>query len=133
MIPLVALLIKNGLGLAANALLAKGKEYVEQQVGVKLDADMTPESLTKVQQWQLENETELMRLRVEDNRINAEVKKAELDADVAFQNSAQESGRIEVQSTDEYVRRTRPSLARKSFTAGTAYTLLAGVIFPVVN
>ncbi len=133
MTPFITALLGNGLGLIANAVLVKGKEYVEAQTGVRLDVDMTPESLTKLQQWQLENEPELMRLRVENNRIDAELEKAKIAADVAFQQNAQETARVEIQSTDEYVRRTRPSLARKSFFAGTAYTLLTGVVFPVIN
>lgn len=133
MAPFIALLVKSGLSLVANAALVRGKEYVEEKTGVKLDETLTPDALTKLRQFELENEPELMRLRVEDNRIEAELEKAKLGADVSFQANAQETARVEVQSTDEYVRRTRPDLARKSFFVGTVYVMLTGVIFPVVN
>lgn len=74
----VAGLLKAGLGLVANAALAKGKQWVEEKAGVKLQPEMSSEDLLKLQQFQLENETELQRLRVEDNRIDAELEKAYL-------------------------------------------------------
>ena len=62
-----------------------------------------------------------------------ELEKARLAADVAFQQQAQESGRIEAQSADEYVRRTRPGIARASFAAGVVYAFITGVLFPLLK
>jgi hypothetical protein len=43
------------------------------------------------------------------------------------------TARVEAQSTDEYVRRTRPVLARRAFAAGVAYVAVTGAAFPVCN
>jgi len=133
MAPFIAALLKSGLSLVANAALVKGKEYIEEKAGVKLGNELTESDYLKLKQFELENETELRALQVEDNRIAAELRKAELAADTSFQSEAQQTARIEVQSTDEYVRRTRPHLARKSAYVTLGYTVVSGVIFPVVN
>lgn len=65
----ITALLKAGLSLVANAALVKGKEYIEEKTGVKLQENMPPEDLAKVRQWELENEPELAALRVEDNRL----------------------------------------------------------------
>jgi hypothetical protein len=81
MLPIIASLLSSGLSLTANAALAKGIEWVEKETGLDLsgpDSKLTPEQLTQVKQWELENEVKLMQLRVEDNRIDAEIFKAEI-------------------------------------------------------
>lgn len=75
---LIAPLLKAGLGLIANAALAKGKEWVEERTGVELDKPLSEEAIVKLKQFELENETELMRLRLEENKLDAEVFKAEV-------------------------------------------------------
>lgn len=83
MAPLIAALLKAGLPLIGNAVLAKGKEYIEEKAGVKLqDGELSEPEYLKLKQFQLENETELRALQVEDNRIAAELEKARL-ADTA--------------------------------------------------
>ena len=63
-------LLGNGLNLVANAVMAKGKDYVEKKLGVELKPDMSPEDLAKIQIAQMEHEEELMRLRIEDDRLD---------------------------------------------------------------
>ncbi len=134
MIPVVTTLLTNGLSLLANAFLAKGKEYIEEKTGVDLSQpELSEGDLLKLKQFQLENETELRRLQHEDNKLEAELEKTRIEADVAFHTSTQATARVEAQSADEYVRRTRPSLARKSFYAGLGYIVVSGFIFPVIN
>ena len=48
MMPLIQTLLTNGLGLVANAVMAKGKEFVEDKLGVKLAPDMTPEQIAQI-------------------------------------------------------------------------------------
>lgn len=134
MAPIVTTLLTNGLSLLANAFMAKGKEYVEEKTGVDLSQpELSEGELLKLKQFELENEVELRRLQHEDNKLEAELEMKRLDADVAFHTSTQATARVEAQSADEYVRRTRPSLARKSFYAGLGYIVVSGFIFPVVN
>ena len=61
MIPLiVAALAKAGLGLLGNAVLAKGKEVVEQKLGINLDEMLgTPEGRIALKKIEAEREAEL--------------------------------------------------------------------------
>lgn len=77
---ILAPLLANGLNLVANAVMAKGKDYVEKKLGVELKPDMSPEDLAKVQIAQMEHEEELMRLRLEENKLDIEAFKAEAEA-----------------------------------------------------
>ncbi len=63
-------LLANGLGLVANAVLAKGQKVVEDKLGVKLKPDMSSEDLAKVQIAAMEHEEELMRLRIEEDKLD---------------------------------------------------------------
>lgn len=79
MIPaLITFLLSKGLPLIANAVFAKGKEFFEEKIGVKFDQDMTDDDLSKVRQYEMEHEEELARLKLEDNRISADLEKAYL-------------------------------------------------------
>ena len=77
---ILAPLLANGLNLVANAVMAKGKDYVEKTLGVELKPDMSPEDLARVQIAQMEHEEELMRLRLEENKLDIEAFKAEAEA-----------------------------------------------------
>lgn len=58
--PLVASLAKAGLGLIGNAVLAKGKEVVEEKLGVSLDtAVQTPEGLVRLKELEIQHEEAL--------------------------------------------------------------------------
>ena len=72
MIPLIQTLLQNGLGLVANAVMAKGKEFVEDKLGVKLAPDMSPEQVAELKIKEMEHEEELMRLRLEENKLGLE-------------------------------------------------------------
>jgi hypothetical protein len=77
---ILAPLLANGLNLVANAVMEKGKDYVEKKLNVELKPDMSPEDLARVQIAQMEHEEELMRLRLEENRLDIEAFKAEAEA-----------------------------------------------------
>ena len=77
-------LLANGLGLVANAVLAKGQKVVEDKLGVKLKPDMSSEDLAKVQIAAMEHEEELMRLRIEEDKLDlAELELSLKDVDSA--------------------------------------------------
>lgn len=63
-------LLANGLNVVANAVLAKGKQWTEDKLGVKLKPDMTSEDLAKVQIAAMEHEEELRRLAIEEDRLD---------------------------------------------------------------
>lgn len=70
LLPLIQPLLSNGLNLVANAVLAKGKKAVEEKLGVELKPDMSPDDLAKLQMAQMEHEEELMRLRIEEDKLD---------------------------------------------------------------
>lgn len=76
MAPLIAGLLGQGLNLLANAALAKGKEYVEEKTGIKLDdaaagKPIDPETASKLKIAEMQHEEELLKIRLEDNRLDA--------------------------------------------------------------
>lgn len=72
---ILASLLQNGLSLLGNAFLAKGKDWVEAKTGVSLDKPLSEESLLKMKQFELENELELQKLQLEDNKLDLEMQK----------------------------------------------------------
>lgn len=70
LLPILGPLLQNGLGIVANAVLAKGKKVVEDKLGVELKPDMSPEDMAKVQIAAMEHEQELMRLRIEEDKLD---------------------------------------------------------------
>lgn len=88
MLPVVAGLLAQGLNLVGNAVLVKGKGWVEEKTGVKLAPDMPPEELTKLRQFELEHEEELQRLQLEENRLTYEDTKSARDMNTRINESA---------------------------------------------
>jgi hypothetical protein len=70
LLSIVQPLLANGLSLVANAVMAKGKKVVEDKLGVELKPDMSAEDLARVQIAQMEHEEELMRLRLEEDKLD---------------------------------------------------------------
>lgn len=100
---LIAPLLKGGLSLLANAALVKGKDWVEEQTGVSLDRPLSDEQLAKLRQYELEHERELLKLRLEENKLDTEVFRIEVadkgDArkrDVEFLRAGRKNYRADV-------------------------------------
>jgi len=70
MIPALLIpLLSQGLGLIGNAVMAKGKEWVEEKTGVKLDQPLSAEDTLKLKQYEMDHEEELLRLRIEEKKL----------------------------------------------------------------
>lgn len=82
MIPIVASLLttlaSNGLGLLSSAIQAKGKEVVENTLGVKIPDAPTPEDVAKLRQLQFDHEERLLELGIEKARQDLEAFKEEV-------------------------------------------------------
>ena len=64
--PLLATLASNGLGMVADAVTKKGKEFVEEKLGIDLTQDPTPETVAN---WKLaaqQHEKELIQMAYGD-------------------------------------------------------------------
>jgi len=81
MIPIVASLLttlaSNGLGLLSSAIQAKGKEVVENTLGVKIPDAPTPEDVAKLRQLQYDHEERLIELGIEKAKQDLESFKVE--------------------------------------------------------
>ena len=89
-------LLGNGLNLVANAVLAKGKKVVEEKLGIELKPDMSPEDLAKIQIAQMEHEEELLKLRLEEDKLDL----AELELRLKDTNSARER-EVQISTSDK--------------------------------
>jgi hypothetical protein len=89
-------LLGNGLNLVANAVMAKGKDYVEKKLGVELKPDMSSEDLAKIQIAQMEHEEELLRLRIEEDKLDL----AELELRLKDTDSARER-EVQISTSDK--------------------------------
>ena len=89
-------LLGNGLNLVANAVLAKGKKVVEEKLGVELKPDMSPEDLARIQIAQMEHEEELLKLRLEEDKLDL----AELELRLKDTDSARER-EVQISTSDK--------------------------------
>jgi len=73
MIPIIGALLgtlaENGLGLLSSAIQAKGKEVVENTLGIKIPDNPTPEDVATLRQLQYEHEERLIELGIEKAKL----------------------------------------------------------------
>jgi hypothetical protein len=81
LLPLVQGLFSNGLDLLGKAVIAKGKDKVEELIGVKLpDTEPTPEQLKELRSLQFEYEEKLLALAIEKEKVKVEGEKVAQEA-----------------------------------------------------
>jgi hypothetical protein len=121
-IPLVlATLARQGLGLLADAVIAKGRTVVEDKLGVQLPDDpaaLTPEKLAELQAAMRAHERDLLALTNADRQ--------------AEHHETQETVRAGDRAEDPFVRRTRPGQSWVSLAAALAYVFTAAEIDPTI-
>jgi hypothetical protein len=64
--PLLATLASNGLGMVADAVTKKGKEFVEEKLGIDLTQDPTPETVANWKIAAQQHERELLQMAYGD-------------------------------------------------------------------
>jgi hypothetical protein len=74
-------LAQNGLGLLSSAIQAKGKEVVENTLGVKIPDAPTPEDVAKLRELQFAHEEKLLELGIEKAKM--ELAEMQMFADAA--------------------------------------------------
>jgi len=83
MIPIVTELLRSGLSLLANGVLVKGKDWLKEKTGVDVDkGTLTAQDQAALRKFELEHEEELLKLRLEENKLDVELQKMYL-ADTA--------------------------------------------------
>lgn len=73
--PIVKALMERGLTTLAGAVANKGKEFVEEKLGVKLEEDISPEQAVRYKELEIENEQDLRAWALENRRLDLEDKK----------------------------------------------------------
>lgn len=75
---LLATLAQSGLGLLSSAIQAKGKEVVENTLGVKIPDSPAPEDVEKLRQLQFDHEERLIELGIEKAKTELEAFREEV-------------------------------------------------------
>jgi hypothetical protein len=112
MIPIVASLLgtlaENGLGLLSSAIQAKGKEVVENTLGVKISDNPSPEEVAKLRQLQFDHEERLLELGIEKARLEQEELKALLAAQANQENNVSDRWKADMASDSWLSKNIRP-------------------------
>ena len=128
MIPIVASLLgtlaQNGLGLLSSAIQAKGKEVVENALGVKISDNPTDAEVSKLRQLQFDHEERLLELGIEKARLEQEELKALLAAKVAEDTNVSRRWEADMNSDSWLSKNIRPGTLIYIL---TAYLIFAGL------
>ena len=128
MIPIVASLLgtlaQNGLGLLSSAIQAKGKQVVEDALGVKISDNPSDAEVAKLRQLQYDHEERLLELGIEKARLEKEERKALLTAKVAEDNNVSRRWEADMSSDSFMSKNIRPGTLVYIL---TAYLLFAGL------
>lgn len=130
MIPIVAGLLttlaENGLGLLSSAIQAKGKQVVEDKLGVKISDAPGPEEVAKLRQLQFDHEERLLELGIEKARLEQEELKALLAAQMNQENNVSDRWKADMASDSWLSKNVRPGTLVYLLTAYLIFALLDG-------
>jgi hypothetical protein len=112
MIPIVGALLstlaESGLGLLSSAIQAKGKEVVENTLGVKIPDNPTPADVEKLRQLQYDHEERLLELGIEKAKLEQEELKALLAAQANQENNISDRWKADMSSDSWLSKNIRP-------------------------
>jgi len=135
MIPIVASLLgtlaQNGLGLLSSAIQAKGKEVVENALGVKISDTPSPEEVSKLRQLQYDHEERLLELGIEKARLEQEELKALLAAQANQENNITDRWKSDMASDSWLSKNVRPGTLVYILTAYLLFALLDGAGYKI--
>ena len=130
MIPIVASLLgtlaQNGLGLLSSAIQAKGKEVVENALGVKISDNPSDAEVSKLRQLQFDHEERLLELGIEKARIEQEELAALLKAQANQEDNVSKRWQADMASDSWLSKNIRPGTLIYILTAYLLFALLDG-------
>ena len=130
MIPIVASLLgtlaQNGLGLLSSAIQAKGKEVVENALGVKISDNPSDAEVSKLRQLQFDHEERLLELGIEKARIEQEELTALLKAQANQEDNVSKRWQADMASDSWLSKNVRPGTLVYLLTASLIFALLDG-------
>lgn len=134
MIPIVGALLstlaENGLSLLSSAIQAKGKEVVENTLGVKIPDNPSPTDVEKLRQLQFDHEERLLELGIEKARIEQEELKALLAAQANQEDNVSKRWQADMSSDSWLSKNIRPLTLVYIL---TAYLVFAGLSAAGIN
>lgn len=70
--PIISTLASNGLNILAGAITAKGKEFIEDKIGMKIPTaeNLTPELIAQLKMKEMEHETALIELSIKKMEVD---------------------------------------------------------------
>jgi len=129
MIPIVASLLgtlaQNGLGLLSSAIQAKGKEVVENALGVKISDNPSPEEIGKLRQLQYDHEERLLELGIEKARVEQEELKILLEAQANQEDNISDRWKADMSSDSWLSKNIRPMALIAIFVAFFLFTMMS--------
>ena len=135
MIPIVASLLgtlaQNGLGLLSSAIQAKGKEVVENALGVKISDNPSDVEVSKLRQLQYDHEERLLELGIEKARLEQEELKALLAAQANQDNNVSDRWKADMASDSWLSKNVRPGTLVYLLTAYLIFALLDGAGYKI--
>lgn len=123
---LIAPLLTQGLSLISNAVLAKGKEWVEEKTGVKIDQPLSAEDTVKLRQYEMDHEEELLRLRIEEKKLGIDELQVMVQAINNENNNVSDRWKADMVSDSWLSKNIRPGTLIYILTAYVLFALLDG-------
>ena len=135
MIPIVASLLgtlaQNGLGLLSSAIQAKGKEVVENALGVKISDNPSDAEVAKLRQLQYDHEERLLELGIEKARLEQEELRVLLAAQANQENNISDRWKADMSSDSWLSKNVRPMTLVYILTAYLLFALLDGAGYKI--
>tara|TARA_R110002126_G_scaffold29356_1_gene97061 strand:+ start:1414 stop:1932 length:519 start_codon:yes stop_codon:yes gene_type:complete len=128
LIPIVASLLTtlaaNGLGLLSSAIQAKGKQVVEETLGVKIPDNPTDEDVANLRQATFDHEERLIELGIEKARLEQKELEVLLAAQTNQENNISKRWQADMYSDSWLSKNVRPGTLIYIL---TAYLMFAGL------
>ena len=133
MIPIIASLLgtlaESGLGLLSSAIQAKGKEVVENAIGVKISDNPNSVDVAKLRQVEFDQEERLLELGIEKARLEQEELKALLAAQASQDNNVTDRWKADMSSDSWLSKNIRPLALIAIFVAFFLFTMMSAFGF----
>ena len=130
---LLAPLLSQGLSLIGNAVLAKGKDWVEDKTGVKLDGPLSDADATKLRQYEMDHEEELLRLRIEEKKLGIDELTVMLNAAANEDNNVTDRWKSDMSSDSWLSKNIRPGTLVYILSAFILMALLDGAGYNIAE
>ena len=111
--------------------MAKGKDWVEDKTGVKLDGPLSDADATKLRQYEMDHEEELLRLRIEEKKLGIDELTVMLKAAANEDNNVSDRWKADMTSDSWLSKNVRPGTLVYLLTAYLIFALLDGAGYKI--